>query len=111
MMEHLREIITKQRARQSQPRKPRARGPRARRLARGFITIALRAQGPGALWATAIEPRASLRARGRKPGDRGASMQPLVLVNAVGLTPRLLPHAPRLKALAAAGWVRPLTEV
>src|SRR3954453_7895877 len=38
-------------------------------------------------------------------------MQPLVLVNAVGLTPRLLPHAPRLKALAAAGWLRPLTEV
>src|SRR5437763_16876137 len=38
-------------------------------------------------------------------------MQPLVLVNAVGLTPRLLPHAPRLKALAAAGWLRSLTEI
>src|SRR5262245_30714621 len=38
-------------------------------------------------------------------------MSPLVLVNAVGLTPRLLPHAPRLAALAAAGWVRPLREV
>src|SRR3989440_12028316 len=38
-------------------------------------------------------------------------MQPLVLVNAVGLTPRLLAHAPRLKALAATGWMRPLTEV
>jgi predicted AlkP superfamily pyrophosphatase or phosphodiesterase len=35
----------------------------------------------------------------------------LVLLNAVGLTPRLLPHAPRLRALAAAGWVRPLREV
>src|SRR3989440_4310779 len=38
-------------------------------------------------------------------------MSPLVLVNAVGLTPRLLPHAPRLNALAAAGWMRRLTEV
>src|SRR5262245_52529243 len=35
---------------------------------------------------------------------------PLVLINAVGLTPRLLPHAPRLGALAAAGWIRPLRE-
>jgi predicted AlkP superfamily pyrophosphatase or phosphodiesterase len=38
-------------------------------------------------------------------------MPPLVLLNAVGLTPRLLPHAPRLHALAQAGWVRPLREV
>ena len=38
-------------------------------------------------------------------------MAPLVLLNAVGLTPRLLPHAPRLRALAEAGWVRPLREV
>jgi predicted AlkP superfamily pyrophosphatase or phosphodiesterase len=38
-------------------------------------------------------------------------MSSLVLINAVGLTPRLLPHAPRLHALAAAGWVRPLREV
>src|SRR5262245_39278230 len=38
-------------------------------------------------------------------------MQPLVLVNAVGLTPRLLPHAGRLAALAKAGWMRPLREV
>jgi predicted AlkP superfamily pyrophosphatase or phosphodiesterase len=36
---------------------------------------------------------------------------PLVLLNAVGLTPRLLPLAPRLKALADAGWMRPLREV
>jgi predicted AlkP superfamily pyrophosphatase or phosphodiesterase len=36
---------------------------------------------------------------------------PLVLLNAVGLTPRLLPHAPRLHALAKAGWMRPLREV
>src|SRR5215472_1034782 len=35
----------------------------------------------------------------------------LVLLNAVGLTPRLLPFAPRLRALAEAGWVRPLREV
>src|SRR5436190_11250125 len=36
---------------------------------------------------------------------------PLVLVNAVGLTPRLLPHAPRLERRAKQGWYRPLTEV
>ena len=35
----------------------------------------------------------------------------LLLINAVGLTARLLPHAPRLRALAGAGWVRPLREV
>src|SRR5438093_10096305 len=34
----------------------------------------------------------------------------LILVNAVGLTPRLLPHAPRLAALAQAGWMRLLRE-
>jgi predicted AlkP superfamily pyrophosphatase or phosphodiesterase len=38
-------------------------------------------------------------------------MQPVVVLNAVGLTPRLLAHAPRLQALAQSGWVRPLTEV
>jgi hypothetical protein len=38
-------------------------------------------------------------------------MAPLVLVNAVGLTPRLLGHAPRLGELARAGWLRPLREV
>ncbi len=38
-------------------------------------------------------------------------MQPLVLLNAVGLTPRLLPHAPRLASLASQGWMRPLREV
>ncbi len=38
-------------------------------------------------------------------------MSPFVLINAVGLTRRLLPHAPRLRALADAGWVRPLREV
>ena len=36
---------------------------------------------------------------------------PLILVDAVGLTPRLLEHAPRLKALAGAGWMRPIREV
>jgi predicted AlkP superfamily pyrophosphatase or phosphodiesterase len=37
-------------------------------------------------------------------------MPPLVVFNAVGLTSRLLPHAPRLSGLAGAGWVRPLRE-
>lgn len=36
---------------------------------------------------------------------------PLVLLNAVGLTPRLLPHAPRLSALAQKGWVANMPEV
>ena len=38
-------------------------------------------------------------------------MTPLVLINAVGLTPKLLPYAPRLSALAKSGWMRPLREV
>jgi predicted AlkP superfamily pyrophosphatase or phosphodiesterase len=38
-------------------------------------------------------------------------MQPLVILNTVGLTSRLLPLAPRLHALAQAGWSRPLREV
>ena len=38
-------------------------------------------------------------------------VRPLLLINAVGLTPRLLPLAPRLSALAAAGWHVPLREV
>src|SRR5262245_53131403 len=37
--------------------------------------------------------------------------QRLVLINAVGLTPRLLPHAPRLAALAAREWAMPMTDV
>lgn len=41
--------------------------------------------------------------------DRSAA--PLVLIDAVGLTRRLLAHAPRLSALARAGWVRTLREV
>jgi predicted AlkP superfamily pyrophosphatase or phosphodiesterase len=36
---------------------------------------------------------------------------PLVLLNAVGLTARLLRHAPRLTALTTAGWLRSLREV
>lgn len=40
-----------------------------------------------------------------------AEPRPLVILNAVGLTPRLLEHAPRLKALAQDGWVRSLDEV
>src|SRR5438132_1164423 len=35
---------------------------------------------------------------------------PLVLINAVGLTSRLLAQAPRLSALAKVGWVRALRE-
>ncbi|MFM8980371.1 MAG: alkaline phosphatase family protein [Planctomycetia bacterium] len=37
--------------------------------------------------------------------------RPLVWLNVVGLTPRLLEHAPTLKALAAAGCMRPLAGV
>jgi predicted AlkP superfamily pyrophosphatase or phosphodiesterase len=36
---------------------------------------------------------------------------PIILVNAVGMTTRLLPHAPRMKRWAEQGWVRPLREV
>jgi predicted AlkP superfamily pyrophosphatase or phosphodiesterase len=38
-------------------------------------------------------------------------MNPLVLINAVGLTPRVLEHAPRLKAVADSGWVADMPEV
>src|SRR5205823_8753030 len=40
--------------------------------------------------------------------SRSMELQPLVLINAVGLTERLLAHAPRLKPLADSGWVRSL---
>ena len=40
-----------------------------------------------------------------------AKPAPLVVLNAVGLTTRLLPHAPRLSKLAEAGWSRPVREV
>lgn len=40
-----------------------------------------------------------------------ADPAPLVLIDAVGLTGRLLPLAPRLQALAERGWWRPLREV
>ena len=36
--------------------------------------------------------------------------QPLVLINAVGLTPKLLKFAPKLQQLAINGWMRPLKE-
>ena len=36
---------------------------------------------------------------------------PIILINAVGLTPRLLPLAPQLSKLAERGWMRPLNEV
>jgi predicted AlkP superfamily pyrophosphatase or phosphodiesterase len=38
-------------------------------------------------------------------------MQPLLLLNTLGLTGSMLAHAPRLQALAARGWQRPLREV
>lgn len=38
-------------------------------------------------------------------------MKPLLLLNAVGLTPNLLAHAPRLSRLAEKGWAVPLKEV
>src|SRR2546430_1061889 len=38
-------------------------------------------------------------------------MQPLVVINTVGLTGRHLAQAARLAALAQAGWQRPLREV
>jgi predicted AlkP superfamily pyrophosphatase or phosphodiesterase len=38
-------------------------------------------------------------------------MASLVLINAVGMTARLLPHAPRLLALVKQGWCRSLREV
>lgn len=45
------------------------------------------------------------------PAPYPVRMVPLVLINAVGLTPRWLPHAPFLHGLAKAGWMRPLREV
>jgi Type I phosphodiesterase / nucleotide pyrophosphatase len=38
-------------------------------------------------------------------------LQPLILINAVGLTRKLLDFAPRLKQLAERGWARSLEEV
>ena len=38
-------------------------------------------------------------------------LQPLILINAVGLTRKLLAFAPRLKRLAETGWIRSLEEV
>lgn len=38
------------------------------------------------------------------------TLQPLVLINAVGLTPRLLKYAPKLRQIASNGWFRPLKE-
>jgi predicted AlkP superfamily pyrophosphatase or phosphodiesterase len=38
-------------------------------------------------------------------------LQPLVLINAVGLTRKLLGFAPRLKQIAESGWLRSLHEV
>jgi len=38
-------------------------------------------------------------------------MPPVIVLNTVGLTARWLPHAPRLQALAQAGWVESFQEV
>ncbi|MFT3879171.1 MAG: alkaline phosphatase family protein [Gemmatales bacterium] len=38
------------------------------------------------------------------------SFPPLIIINAVGMTSRLLAHAPRLQALAKSGWSRTLRE-
>ncbi len=38
-------------------------------------------------------------------------VQPIVLINAVGLTPRLLTRAPRLGELVRAGWSCPMEEI
>ena len=38
-------------------------------------------------------------------------MPPLIVINAVGLTPRLLAHAPRLSALARVGWMKPMRDI
>lgn len=38
------------------------------------------------------------------------SIAPLIIINAVGMTSRLLTHAPRLQALEQSGWSRPLRE-
>lgn len=43
--------------------------------------------------------------------DHTNDPRPLVVINAVGLTRRLLPFAPRLKDLAEKGWVKGLAEV
>lgn len=40
-----------------------------------------------------------------------SEIAPLVLINAVGLTRRLLPYAQRLSKLASSGWTRSLREV
>src|SRR5437899_3153701 len=45
------------------------------------------------------------------PSDRAICMSPVVLLNVVGLTSRLLPLAPRLGTLAKSGWCVPLREV
>src|SRR5271155_5657316 len=42
---------------------------------------------------------------------RRMELQPLVLINAVGLTSRLLALAPALAHVAKTGWTRPLQEV
>lgn len=39
------------------------------------------------------------------------STSPLVLINAVGMTSKLLAHSPRLQTIAQKNWVRPLREV
>jgi hypothetical protein len=48
---------------------------------------------------------------GLKSVPRETRMQPLVVINTVGLTGRHVSLAPRLSALARTGWQRPLREI
>jgi len=55
-------------------------------------------------------PHPTALAGGERLNGEGAHVQPLIVLNTVGLTARHLPLAPRLHALAQAGWSRPLAE-
>lgn len=56
-------------------------------------------------------PEKSIVSRLRWEGLLMQSNAPVVVINAVGLTGRLLKWAPRLLALAKAGWSRPMKEI
>src|ERR1700722_9818194 len=51
------------------------------------------------------------RTKDQGPRTNRMELQPLVLINAVGLTRKLLAFAPRLTEIANSGWVRSLNEV
>ncbi len=58
--------------------------------------------------AVGVRPRV-----GRIDGPKGPvpPLRPLLVVDIVGLTPRLLPHAPRIRAIADSGFVAPIEPV